>query len=524
MPINKQENEAVSGFDILIQLQTIKMRRLFPFLVLLFFSGSMPLSAGPELSGFLTAFSIQRTPVKAQDLGFLAQSYRALALNYAGAGDTERALEALEKAMYFGFYDFETFRSDHRSGALRQTPLWQKIDATDSLIANYLNSFSAVIGSGAGTKQKIKELLKLKNSVKVFPPELDVLNHVHLMPLGLLYYEAGEYVKAAAALSRGLDFELHLFGEEAVLIAGDYNYLGRSFLSLKDYDRALEVFRLSLSILDGLEVPPVVISIVEVNTGIALIGKEDFETALSYHRRALERDLESGNFEGLLNILLREYFDTLSAFKERLVFRRDRFNSSFSSLARMYYGLGIILMIGNNEELSSRMLLQAIYFDAALIGKIIGDSGLSFLDDYAWLLPAKENAALIESAFALRGKMLENPGALSDAEETEAYARIIALLDKLPPELSFLRCGPRLSQAYSYYRAGDYWNALEGFLEILEFENFFFPGGDPLLAEDYYNAALCYRALGKNPEADSYFEKARSHWEYLDERLFPNLP
>jgi tetratricopeptide (TPR) repeat protein len=480
----------------------------------------MFLASGQELSGFLTAFSVQRNAAGAEDFAFLAQGYAALSLSHAEAGDTARAVEALEKALYFGFCDFESLRGDPRSGALRQTPLWQKIEASPFLLIDYLNSFSAVIGGKTGVKQKIEELLELEKSAKAFPPELEVLNHVHLMPLGLLYHEAGEYAKAAATLRQGLDFEARLFSEEVVLTVGGYNYLGRSFLSLKNYDEALEVFRLSLGILEGLEVPPVIVSIVEANTGIALIGKEDFDAALSYHRRALRRDLGGGNFEGLLNVILMEYVDTLSAFKERLVFRRDRFNGSFSAAAHLYYGLGVILALGGSEEDSAEMLLQAAYFDSAIIGKITGDSGLSFLDAYAWLLPAKENAALIESAVAVRRKILENPGALSDAEEIEAYAGIIAILDGLPPELSFLGYGPRLSQAYSYYGAGDYQNALTRFLEILEFEKLFFSSGDPLLAENYYNAARCYRALGDNSRADSYFEKVREY----PEQLFPNLP
>jgi tetratricopeptide (TPR) repeat protein len=499
------------------------MKKLSPLLTLLFLSGSVFLSAETDLSGFLTAFSIQRTAAEAQDFAFLARAYYALSLNHAEAGDTAGALKALEKALYFGFCEFESLRADPRAETLRQTLLWQKIDALDSSITAHLNSFNAIIDSETGAEQKIEKLLELENFIKAkaFPPELDALNHMHLMPLGLFYHEAGEYAKAAAALSRGLDFESRLFGEEAVLVAGGYNYLGRSFLSLKNYDRALEVFRLSLGILDGLEVPPVVVSIVEVNTGIALIGKEDFETALSYHRRALKRDLGNSNFEGLFNILLREYFDRISTFKEQLLFRRDRFNSSFSAVARLYYGLGVILMLGNDEENSSGMLLRAAYFDEALTGKIAEDSSLSFLDSYAWLDSAKEHSALIDRAFARRREMLENPGALSDAEEIEAYTGIIALLDELPPELSFLRFGPLLSRAYSYYGAGDYRSALEGFLETLEFEELFFSPGDPLLAEDYYNAARCYRALGEDSGADSYFEKAR---EYSDGWLFPDLP
>jgi tetratricopeptide (TPR) repeat protein len=471
----------------------------------------MFLSADSGLSEFLTAFSIQRSSAEAGDFAFIAESYLALSLGRAEAGDTEKAVKALEKALYFGFTNFESLRGDPSAGGLRKTLLWQKIDASDSLITNYLNSFISVISGGAGAQQKIDGLLELENSPEPFPPELDALNHVYLIPLGLFYYEAGEYAASAEALSRGLDFEAALFGDEPVLIAADYNYLGRSFLSLKNYDRALEVFRLSLGILEGLEVPPVVVAIVEVNTGIALMGKEDFETALSYHRRALKRDLGEGNFEGLSNILLREYLDAASASKEGLAFRRDRFNPAFSAAASLYYGLGLVLALRGDEDAGSQMLLQAAYFDAALIGKILADEGLAFLGGYAWPLAAKENLALIEGAFAGRREMLENPGALSDAEEIAAYTGIITLLDGLPPELSFLRYGPLLSRAYGYYGAGDYRKALEGFLETLEFEEFFFAPGDPLLAEDYYNVARCYRALGEDSKAGSYLEKARGY-------------
>jgi tetratricopeptide (TPR) repeat protein len=495
------------------------MKKLLSVLILL--AGSVFLfpqagGASPEglreiIAGFLAPLSIQRSEAGEGDFAYLAGNYYALSAAYSEAGDAEKALEALKKALYFGYSGFDSLRADPRMEALKKTGFWQKLDAASEPVKNYLRAFSGVINreNTAETKQKIEALLGLEKPAAAFPPELDVLRSVYLMPLGLLRHEAGGYGAAVDAFRRGLAFEAALFTEEAVLIAGDYNYLGRSLLSLQDYGEAAENFNRALDMLEGLNVPPVIVSIIEANLGAALMGKGDFDGALACHRQALNRELGAANFEGLARIFITTYMDTIAEHEKELAFARDRFSPAYEALSRLYYGVGVILSVGGgNEDLCSQLMMQALYFDSAILDKIIGNDDLGFLKNYAWRLSAEENKKLIESALSLHWDMLKNSGSLSAYEKIEPYFKVLTGLEELPPELAFLRYGPLLSWAHTLYAIGEYREPLGNFREVLEFEELFFGGDSLFVAGDNVTVGEALLDFGDVAGAAEHFKKA----------------
>ncbi|MGB2984088.1 MAG: CHAT domain-containing tetratricopeptide repeat protein [Candidatus Bipolaricaulia bacterium] len=346
------------------------------------------------------------------------------------------------------------------------------------------------------------------------------------------FRDATDLFEEALGIARALD---HRSSESNIL-----NQLGRCYLSLSEYTRAIEYFALSLDAYRSVDNRAGEAGVLN-NLGICFGGLADYDGATVYYRQSLLifRDISSRSGEAMvlknLGVCYKsipdypraiEYFEQWLAVS-RKIGSRDGEANSFNNLGNCY------------RSFSDYSQAIDCYDRALAIFRDIGDSageagslnnlGLCYEDvaDYDRAIEYYEQSLAIFRDIgdsAGEAVVLNNLGSyyksLSDAPRAiDYYKQSLALfreIDKLEGEAnSYAGLGNCYLLVADYQRAGDsYRLAMAIFREI---------GDRAGVAEILNNLGLCHQVLLDYPEAIVQYEQALALSEELGTREVEQL-
>jgi tetratricopeptide (TPR) repeat protein/CHAT domain-containing protein len=202
---------------------------------------------------------------------------------YSFGKEMEKAVNAMDKAAYFGFYDFALINRDGFSEDFKNTPWWKKIE--DRLEETYLvlNAYYEYYASNASRSpaERVDFYNGIVADLDVHTPALISIRINPFWTLADAFREQGNNSEAAALYSTIIEFTIHLFGKDIGVSPSLYNKRGLTYYAEGNYDEAVVDFSRAI------EINPWD-AVYYYNRGKSYYNKRDYADAAGDLERALQ--------------------------------------------------------------------------------------------------------------------------------------------------------------------------------------------------------------------------------------------
>ncbi|WP_010257926.1 CHAT domain-containing tetratricopeptide repeat protein [Treponema primitia] len=346
--------------------------------------------------------------------------YVGFARDYALAGKSAQAARELERAIFWGFTDFDRIKNDRDFASLRRSSWWRRIAGKqkeleevlalyweahedekafrysfsyDELIERFdraAKTLATVFRKGSlasrlplfdlGMAYQIKEVYEKAHNLYDQSLETDLVwfsaGHQQIgrdyAGLGDLFYDSSEYSNATRFSEKALPIVLETLGEYSLEAAKIYENLGAIFIEDSELDKARYYLEKSLEIstaLGGQDHP--FMAYIYPNLALLYGYLGEYDRALFYAEQALRMDLHirkqryewvasDYNYIGIIYDDMGEYDLALENYQRGLAISLEHLDNYSSITARIYGNIGFTYKNLGNFPLALQNYIQSL--------------------------------------------------------------------------------------------------------------------------------------------------------------------